>query len=98
MPFDIVFEKRAEFDIQQAVDYYDTQQIGLGEKFWLSVSKHISSISKNPFFQIRYSNVRCLPVKKFPFMIHFLVDEKRKIAYIISIFHTSQSPDKWLNV
>ncbi len=61
----------------------------------IQLSKHINSISRNPFFQIRYSNVRCLPVNKFPYIIHFLLDEKRKTAYIISILHTSQNPDKW---
>ncbi|MBI4931562.1 MAG: type II toxin-antitoxin system RelE/ParE family toxin [Bacteroidetes bacterium] len=95
MSFEIIFEELAQSDIQQAIDYYDKQQIGLGEKFWLSLSKHIAFISKNPFFQIRYSNVRCLPMTKFPFMIHFILDEKVKTVYIISVFHTSQNPDKW---
>lgn len=95
MPYGVVFEKRAESDIQQAIDYYDKQQIGLGEKFWLSIKKHVASISNNPFFQIRYSKVRCLPIKGFPFMIHFLIDERTKMVYVISVFHTSQNPDKW---
>lgn len=85
MSFEIVFEPQAQADIQQAIDYYDTQQTGLGEKFWLSLVKHIASISKNPFFQIRYSNVRCLPMTKFPFMIHLLLDEKEKIAIVLNM-------------
>ena len=98
MSYPVIFEKQAESDIQQAIDYYDRQQVGLGEKFWLSVQKHIASIGKNPFFQIRYGEIRCLPVTKFPFMIHFLIDEKVKIVYILSVFHTSQNPDKWPGV
>ena len=46
MSFVVVVEKRAQADIQQAVDYYDGQQIGLGEKFWTAVKKHITSISE----------------------------------------------------
>lgn len=98
MPYFIVFEKQAEYDIQQAVNYYDEQQTGLGEKFWVAAKKHIASIRANPFFQIRYGQIRCLPVKKFPFMIHFLLDEKAKIVYILSVFHTSQNPDKWPDI
>ncbi|TAL59842.1 MAG: type II toxin-antitoxin system RelE/ParE family toxin [Bacteroidetes bacterium] len=98
MIFEIVVEKRALFDIQCAIDYYDQQQIGLGKKFLSEIEKHFSSINRNPFYQIRYNRVRCLPVIKFPFMIHFLLDEKEKTAYIISVFHTSQNPDKWTEV
>ena len=94
MSFVVVVEKRAQSDIQQSIDYYDKQQIGLGEKFWAAVKKHVATLSTNPFFQIRYGEIRCLPIRKFPFMIHFLVDEKSKIVYVISVFHTSQNPDK----
>jgi toxin ParE1/3/4 len=94
----VVFEKQAEKDLQQAIDYYDRQQLGLGEKFWLSAQKHIDSITKNPFFQIRYGEIRCLPLKKFPFMIYFLLDEEENTIYILSIFHTSQNPGKWPKV
>ena len=96
MPYEIILERRAKADIQQAIDYYDSQQTGLGEKFLIAIDKHFSSIGRNPFFQIRYSNVRCLPVQKFPFLIHFILDEKEKSAYIISVFHTSQHPYKIL--
>jgi toxin ParE1/3/4 len=96
MPYKVLVEPRALADIQQAIDYYDSRQAGLGKKFEASIEKHFLSISKNPFFQIRYSGIRCLPIKKFPFLIHFIVDEKRKIVYVISVFHTSQNNSEWL--
>lgn len=90
MAFKIVVEPRALADIQQAIDYYDKQQVGLGEKFILIIDKHFKSISKNPFFQIRYDKIRCLPIKNFPFMIHFFIEEKTNIVYIVAAYHTSQ--------
>ncbi len=63
MAFDIALEKRALSDIQQAIDYYDQQQIGLGKKFLSETEKRFSSINKNPFYRIRYNNVRCLPLR-----------------------------------
>ena len=27
-------------------------------------------------------------IKKYPFLIHFIIDEKRKVVFIISVFHT----------
>jgi plasmid stabilization system protein ParE len=97
MPFKVLIEPRALADIQQAIDYYDSRQPGLGKKFEASVDKHFSSLSKNPFFQIRYKGIRCLPIKKFPFLIHFIIDEKRKVVFIISVFHTSKNNTEWLS-
>ena len=95
LPYSVFIEKRALGDVQEAFDYYNSQQFGLGDKFLSVIDKHFQSISQNPFYQIRYSNVRCLPVRKFPFMIHFVVDEKNKNAYVISILHTSQDPNNY---
>ena len=56
MSFKIVIEPRAIFDIQEAVDYYDFKQIGLGEYFIQELEEHIEILRKNPFFQIRYKD------------------------------------------
>ena len=96
MSFIVFIEPRALTDIQKAMNYYDNCQTGLGKKFETVVDKHILTISKNPFFQIRYNGVRCLPVKTFPFMIHFVIDEERNEVFIISVFHTSKNNNEWL--
>ncbi len=90
MPHHIVVEPRALADIQQAIDYYDEQQIGLGNKFATTLEKYFNTISKNPCYQIRYNNVRCLPLKKFPFMIHYCMEEKIRTVFVVSVFHTSK--------
>ena len=91
----VYIQKRASADILSAISYYNRQQAGLGDKFLAAVDKHIGIISKNPFFQIRYMNVRCLPIKKYPFMIHFVVDEKNNNVYILSVLHTAQDPSSF---
>ena len=95
MTFNIVIEPVALLDIQQAIDYYDDQQIGLGKKFEAAVNKHLVALEKNPFFQIRYDDIRCLPVKKYPYMIHFTIDEANKMVNIRAVFDTSLNPNKW---
>jgi toxin ParE1/3/4 len=92
MPYRIVVEPRALTDIQRVIDYYDEQQIGLGKKFVDALEKYFVTISKNPFYQVRYKIVRCLPLRKFPFMIHYYIDENIKTVFIVSVFHTSQKP------
>jgi toxin ParE1/3/4 len=93
--FKVSIEDNALLDIQEAIDYYDDQQIGLGKKFEHSLHKSITALTKNPFYQIRYDHIRCLPLKKFPYMIHFEVLEAIRLIRIIAVFHTAQNPEKW---
>jgi toxin ParE1/3/4 len=95
MNFSIVIDPRAIKDIQEAINYYDEQQIGLGAKFEALINKHLSALEKNPYFQIRYDNVRCLSLNKFPFMVHFTIDEENKLIEVRAVFHTSRDPKKW---
>ena len=81
--------------IQQAIDYYDEQQIGLGERFENTLNKHLIALENNPFYRIRYDNIRCLPIRKFPYMVHYTVEEVQKLIIIRAVFHTSLDPENW---
>ena len=65
MIFDLVIEPRAIHDIQDAIDYYESKQTGLGEYFYQTIDENIERLTKNPFFQIRYKDYHGLPIKKF---------------------------------
>jgi hypothetical protein len=95
MSFKIVIEPRAIFDIQEAVDYYDFKQIGLGEYFFQALEDNIEVVRNNPFFQIRYKDYYGLPIKKFPFIIFYFIQEEEKIVYVVSVFNTSLNPKKY---
>lgn len=95
MNFLILIDPRATKDVQEAINYYDNQQIGLGKRFEKELNKYIVALEINPFYSVRYNNVRCLPMKKFPFMLHFSVEETKKIVTIHAVFHTSLDIQKW---
>ena len=94
MPFDVVIEKRALKDAQKAIDYYDEQRIGLGGKFNTALDNHISTIANNPFYQLRYKDYRALPIKKFPYLILFYIQEESNTVFITAVFQTKQNTDK----
>lgn len=88
MIFDVVIEPRAILDIQEAVDYYEAKQVGLGEYFYQTVDENIETLTKNPFFQIRYKDYHGLPIKKFPFIIFFLLMKNRKrFTFYLFLIH-----------
>ncbi len=93
MAFNTIVLPSALLDIQEIIDHYDGVQIGLSEKFDNELNDYFLTLQKSPFFQIRYANVRCLPLRKFPVMIHFIVDEKLNIVYIRAVLNTSKDPD-----
>ena len=56
MIYKVVIEPRAILDIQDAVDYYESKQNGLGDNFYQIVDEHIQILTKNPFFQVKYKD------------------------------------------
>jgi len=92
MSFKIKIEPEAVEDIQNAIVWFNKQQTGLGKKFLSELKLHINLLKTNPFFQIRYDKVHCLPLKSFPFMIHFTVSEIESLVIIRAVFSTHRNP------
>lgn len=68
-------------------------QSGLGVKFILEYENYLNTLKNIPYFQQRYQSIRILPLKKFPYSIHFSVDELQKIVNIHAIICDYQNPD-----
>ena len=80
-------------DLVQAVDWYNEQRIGLGDKFYKSVKKQTAKLSTHAlYFTVRYCDVRCMCIEKFPYMVHYRINEQTKTVKIEALFHTSRSP------
>jgi len=83
-------------DIQNAIDYYNSCQAGFGKRFYQTIDKQLKFLRSNyNLFAIRYDNIRCMNVEKFPYMIHYLVLSDQKTISIKAIFCTHENPDKW---
>lgn len=91
----IAFRSSAKNDIQEAVDYYDGVSSHAGDQFLKQLESAIHALGINPYFQVRYDNIRCIPLRKFPFMIHYQIDESKSIVIVFAILHTSKSSGKW---
>ena len=97
MKYILKIKKEAHQDIQEGINWYNSRQKGLGEKFHATVKKGYEDICNNPYFQIRYENVRCLPVRKYPYMLQFIVNEKEKKVILLGVINTYKDPKKWKN-
>lgn len=80
-------------DIEEASFWYNLQRYGLGDKFKNQVIEQIEILKQNPqSFSYRYKNVRCFKIVKFPFLIHFTVENKKKLVSVFGVLHTSRNP------
>ncbi len=84
----------AENELSDSYDWYEEQQVGLGNRFYKEISYYLGLLENNPYqFPIRYvEELRIVSVNKFPFLIIYWVDELSATVYITSVFHTSRNP------
>ena len=95
MRFNVLFEPNAKMDIQDAISWYNQRSKGLGKKFYTFLRAEIERLCQNPYYQIKYDNVRCLPLRRFPFMIHYTIDQTNSMVIIRAVFNISMDPKKW---
>lgn len=96
MAYFIDIAEAAENDIREAFLYYEDQKDNLGTSFESQVNKAVKSIQSNPLkTQIRYGSTRIFFLSKFPFGIHFQVNEGEQAILIVAVFHTSLDTEKW---
>lgn len=90
----ISFTQESLFDIEDIILWYEKQREGLSYDFELCLEAGISEIQRMPSaFQKKYRNVKILFIQRFPYGIHYIVNNNAII--IIGIFHTSRSPKNW---
>ncbi len=94
--FSLDIEPETFDDIQKAVDYYNLAKTGLGERFFNTIDKQFDFLKDHYFsFAVRYDDIRCMPVKKFPYMVHYKILETRQTVSVKAVFCTHENPDKW---
>jgi len=93
--FSAIFSIRAQKEITHAWEWYEERQRGLGDRFIEEISYRIGQIEQNPErYPTRYKYYKETPVPVFPFIIIYRLNRKKKLARIVSVFHTSLNPKK----
>ncbi len=82
----------AKQDIAEAARWYNSKREKLGKRFTLHVRQKINLLKQNPYVSAnRYDEVRTAVLDVFPFMIHYIIDERQKLTVIVAVLHKSQS-------
>lgn len=91
--FKIKILPRAKEEIDEIATYYESLKKGLGKRFYKQFKENVETLKHVPFFFVRYNIIRTLPLKKFPYTIHFTADEIEKVVSILAITSDSQDPN-----
>lgn len=94
MGFKIVFEPSVYNEIENAISYYESKQLGLGKEFFNYLEGYFKTLeNQKVLFEIKRKPVfRELPLKRFPFVIIYEILKNQVIIY--SVFNTFQNPTK----
>lgn len=94
MAFSVSIHPDVYLELDNAIAYYLVKSEDKVKRLLDMFDACILLLQKNPFFAIRYSNVRCLPLgKKLPYMLHFTIDEPNYTIYVHAIINTSKDSD-----
>ena len=93
MTLSIITTTNARRDIQQAIDWENTRQNGLGERFLGLLTSKLQTLAGTPFLgSVRYDNVRCTTTDVFQYLIHYVVDSDRSQITVLRVLHIRQKP------
>lgn len=89
----VVLRRVAEEEFDISIAWYEKKREGYGEEFRATIEDYFERIAERPewFTRVR-GEVRRAVVRRFPFVIHFLIEKGRIV--ILSVFHTSREPER----
>ena len=90
------FHPSAEKELNQAVDYYNTLDTGLGNEFAREVRKSIDLIQQYPgAWSVLSKNTRHCLIKRFPFGVIYQINGDN--IYIIAVMQLNREPGYWVH-
>jgi plasmid stabilization system protein ParE len=96
MNYQLMIRPEAQFDIEDAFEWYDTQDPKLGSEFVRAVDTGLSTIARNPLaYPILLRQARRVRLKRFPYALFYIIDTKKMIISIVSCFHGNRDPNGW---
>ena len=91
---ELVFKPEIYGDIKTAYDWYESQRVGLGEDFLLTLEASYANIARTPEqYQDIYKSVRRKLVRRFPYGIFFVV--KGNSVVVLAVLHTKREQKSW---
>ena len=94
MKYKLIIRPEAEEDLAEAFIWYEERRKGLGYDFLLQINIALRFLERNPLaFPEKYKGVRRCLIKRFPYMIFYLVEGQ--MVNILGVIYAGRDP-KWV--
>ena len=89
MSYQLTYSKEAIAELHNAVTWYTSKELELGQKFKNAFNKIRIQLKENPeiFKQVATNHRRAVLGSSFPYTIDYLVNKKTQTVKIIGVFH-----------
>jgi len=96
MAYKIVITPDAFDDIDNALNYYKNEvSINVAKLFIEDYRKTFKDIQRTKYFRFYFEDFRGKPMKKFPYIVFYTIDDSKKKIIIKAVFHTFQDTKKY---
>ena len=90
----LVFRPAAAADIEDAFQWYESRQIGLGEEFLEAVQEAVRVVQAHPErYPVLWRHTRRALLERFPYGLYYRIHEERIV--IVACMHGRRSPRRW---
>ena len=95
MPVTLILTEKAQEDLDDAFQWYEDQEPGLGKEFIRCIDAKIAELNRHPLHHqvVQSDRIRRALINRFPFSIYFVNEEE--LITIFAILHQRRSPEFW---
>ncbi|MCI0357437.1 MAG: type II toxin-antitoxin system RelE/ParE family toxin [Planctomycetaceae bacterium] len=94
MTIPIIVRPAADADIDEAHDWYERKQAGLGKSFVSKIDEAMEKLRRSPDLGIVvHKQLRRLAVDRFPYGVFYLVEAQRIV--VVGVIHGRRAPRVW---
>ena len=87
MSYSLEFLPEVKLEMQEAFQWYEGRQEGLGDDFTAEVEKALERLLRSPTsYGIVFHGMRRMAVTRFPYGVYYLV--RSEVVLIVAVFHS----------
>ena len=98
MSWSVVLRPEVEADVNEAAEWYESQQSGLGDEFREEIIRVFDILVKNPLLQCRQhprKNIRWRYPERFPYRVVYEVLATEKTIVVAAVIHAARHDRHW---
>ncbi len=89
----VITEPEAEHEWNEAVDWYDQREPGVGHRFNAVVRDYLKVLAAQPErFPLVGRLTRKVKIKDWPYSILFVVDDEHRQLKVVAVWHGKRNP------